>query len=141
MPELDYAFIAEHVRIDGPFGHALAIGGDTIIAPTTPTGQNIGLLFRIGFTRNECGRPHRVEVIFQDEDGERLAQIASVVTPEWTEGLPLHWLQGVMTGLNFGVPLPRYGLYSFEIMVNDGHQKTVHLRVVPPAGEHPPDPQ
>jgi hypothetical protein len=98
VPELDYAFLAEYVRAEAPAAHALSVGIDTIIAGTVPTGQNIGLLFRLGFTRQECGRAHRVEILFQDEDGVRLAQISTVVTPEWTKGLPVHWRQYVHRG-------------------------------------------
>jgi hypothetical protein len=132
VPELDYAFLAEYVHTEGGVAHVLSAGVDTIVTADTPTGQNIGLVFRLGFTRQECGRAHRVEIVFQDEDGVRLAQISTVVTPQWTEGLPVHWRQGVPGGLNFGIPLPRYGLYSFQVMVNDENRKTLHLRVIEP---------
>lgn len=133
MPQLDYAFLADYVRAEGGVAHVIAAGIDTIHAPAVPTGSNIGLLFRIEFTRNECERPHRIEILFQGEDGQRLADLSTVVTPSWTDGLPVHWRQGFVGGLNFGIPLPRYGLYSFEIMVNDENRKTIHLRVVEPA--------
>ena len=135
MPELDYAFLADYVRLEGAWAHVLAAGVDTILAPSVPTGQNVGFVFRLAFTRQECGRPHRVEILFQDEDGVRLAQLSAVVTPEWTEGLPPHWRQGYPGGFNIGVPLPQYGLYSFELLVNDENRKTLHLRVLPPAGQ------
>jgi len=137
VPELDYALLAEYVRIEGGVAHVLSAGIDTIIAPTVPTGENIGLLFRLGFTRQECDRPHRVEILFQDEDGVRHAQISTVVTPVWTEGKPIHWREGAIGGLNFGIPLPRYGLYSFEVMVNDENRKTLNLRVIEPANPQP----
>lgn len=144
MPELDFALLADYVRADGGIGHVIAGGIDTINAPGVPTGQNIGLLFRVTFTRNECGRPHRLEVFFQDEDGTRLAAISSEVIPAWVEGQPAHWNTGVIGGFNFGVPLPRYGVYSFEILMNDNHLKTLHLRVVeaalPPGFEVPDAP-
>lgn len=65
------------------------------------------------------GRPHRLEVIFQDEDGDRLAQITSTTEPVWDENLPAGWRVGVLFGINMGIPLPRFGLYAFEILVND----------------------
>jgi len=130
MPELDFALLADYVRADGGVAHVIAGGIDTINAPAVPTGQNLGLLFRIVFTRNECGRPHRLEVFFQDEDGTRLAAISSEITPRWAEGQPAHWGTGVIGGFNFLVPLPRYGIYSFELMMNDNNLKTLHLRVV-----------
>jgi hypothetical protein len=47
-----------------------------------------------------------------------------------------------MAGINMGVPLPRYGLYSFEVLVNDSLLKSVPLRVreAPAAPERPPHP-
>lgn len=33
----------------------------------------------------------RIEVLFQGEDGERLAAIGTVVTPDWDDSLPAHW--------------------------------------------------
>lgn len=130
MPELDFALLGDYVRAEGGIAHVIAGGIDTIYAPVVPTGQNLGLLFRILFSRTECDRPHRLEVIFQDEDGARLTQISSAVTPVWSEGQPAHWKKGLLGGFNFGVPLPRYGLYSFEMMVNDNLLKSLPLRVV-----------
>lgn len=130
MPELDFALLSDYVRTEGGIAHVIAAGIDTIHAPVTPTGQNLGLLFRILFSRTECGRPHRLEVIFQDEDGERLAAITQAVMPSWIESQPAHWKSGALGGLNIGVPLPRYGLYSFELMMNDTLLKSLPLRVV-----------
>lgn len=132
MPELDFALLGDHVRAEGGIAHVIAAGIDTIYAPAVPTGQNVGLLFRVLFTRNECDRPHRLEVFFQDEDGTRLAAMSSAVTPVWIEGQPAHWKTGVIGGFNFGIPLPRYGIYSLEMIMNDSHLKTLHLRVVEP---------
>ena len=132
MPELDYGLICDYVRAEGGIAHVISAGIDTIWANEVPAGQNIGLLMRFTFTRNECGREHRIEVIFQDADGERLAQIAAAVTPQWNQELPAGWRAGVLMGLNVGVPLPAYGLYSLEIMLNDSQVKTIPLRVAPP---------
>lgn len=130
MPELDYALLCDYVRAEGGMAHVVAAGIDTIWAPEVPAGQNLGLLMRVAFARNECGRPHRIEVIFQGEDGERLAQIGGVVTPEWSSDLPPGWRVGALMGLNIGVPLPRYGLYAFEVLVNDSLVKSIPLRVL-----------
>jgi len=129
MPDLDYALLCDYVRAEHGLAHVIAAGIDTVWTDEAPTGRNLGLLMRIGFTRNECGREHRVEVIFQDEDGERLSQIMGVVAPEWPEGNPPNWKAGALLGLNLGIPLPRFGLYAFEVLVNDSHMKTIPLRV------------
>jgi hypothetical protein len=130
VPVLDYALVCDYVRAEGGVAHVIAAGIDTVHAQDVPHGQNIGLLMRVSFTRNECGRQHRLEVIFQDEDGERLAQITGIIEPEWPADNPPNWRAGALAGLNIGVPLPRFGLYAFEVLVNDSHMKTIPLRVV-----------
>ena len=137
MPELDYAVLGDYVRAEQGVAHVMAAGIDTIYAPSVPTGQNLGLAARFTFTRNECGRPHRIEIPFQGEDGDRLALLSVVVTPEWSPDLPIHWSKGGLVALNFAVPLPRYGLYSFEILVNDQSHKTMPLRVLRPEAAEP----
>jgi hypothetical protein len=133
MPELDLALIADYVHAEDGVAYVMRGCIDTVWAAEVPTGRNVGFLFRVTFSRSECGRPHRVEVIFQDEDGDRLAHVQTVVTPEWDDGLPPHWKVKLLGGLNFGVPLPRYGLYSFDVMINDSQQKAIELRVVTPS--------
>ena len=135
LPDLDFALLADYVRVDGGIAHAIAAGIDTVYAPEVPTGQNLGLLFRAEFTRNECDRPHRIEMILQDIDGQRLVHLTTVVTPSWDADLPVGWNVGMLGGLNFGAPLPAYGVYSLEILINDHHQKTIRLRVEPPPPE------
>ncbi len=129
MPEFDYGLICDYVRVEGGIAHVIAAGIDTISKEEVPSGQNLGLLFNVAFARSECARPHRIEIIFQDEDGTRLSHLTAVVEPQWS-GLPPSWKQGVLTGINIGVPLPRFGLYSFEVLVNDTLMKSIPLRVV-----------
>jgi hypothetical protein len=131
MAELDYALLCDYVRVDRGTAAVIAAGIDTVYLAEVPGGRQIGLLLRVTFTRNESGRPHRLEVIVQDEDGERLVQIEGVITPEWKEGLPPGWLTGALAGFNFGVPLPRYGVYSMEILIDDRSAKSLNLRAEP----------
>jgi hypothetical protein len=139
MPGVDYALLAEYVRPDQGIAHVIGAGIDTVHAPQVPTGHNIGLLARFTFTRNECGRPHRIEIIFQDADGQRLAKIDASITPQYPEDIPVGWPVGVLAGFNLGLPLPGYGIYSFEILVNDTSHKSIDFRVArpPDAGETP----
>ena len=144
MPELDYALLCDYVRAEGGVAHVISAGVDTVFAAEVPTGHNLGLLLSLKFTRNECGRPHRLEVIFQDEDGERLAQISGAIEPEWPEGIPPGWHSRAQAGFNLGIPLPRVGLYAFELLVNDSHAKTIPLRVLARESEAPgqaPEPE
>ena len=129
VPNLDYAVLCDYVRAEAGLAHVIAAGIDTVWTPDVPTGRNLGLLMRISFRRAECGREHQIEIIFQDADGERLVELHTAITPEWQEGVPASWGVGAIAGLNFGVPLPRFGLYSFEILINGNHVKTVPLRL------------
>lgn len=134
MPELDYAILADHVRAERGVAYMIAGSIDTIFSRRVPVGQNVGLLLRVTFTQNECGRPHRIEVFCQDEDGERLANVTGTITPERDDSLPPGWDTGALLGLNFGIPLPRYGVYAFEILVDDRSVKSLRLRVLPVEG-------
>ena len=72
MPELDFAILADRVSTEGGVGYLMRGGIDTVTAQAVPAMLMAGLLIRVGFTRQECGRPHRLEVILQGEDGQRL---------------------------------------------------------------------
>ena len=80
-----------------------------ITTPKLPVGLNLGLLLRISFERAECGRMHRVEVMVQDEDGDRLIHLTATGTPTWQEEWPINWKSKDMFGFNFGLPVARYG--------------------------------
>lgn len=131
MPAVDYAIICDHVRVEGALAHMIAGGIDTIFAPAVPTAQSVGVCVRLTFTRAECGRPHRLELIFQNADGGRLAHITATAVPGYPEGLPPGWPVGLVVGLNLGLPLPEYGVYSLELLVDDQSLKSMPMRVVP----------
>lgn len=133
MPQLDFAFLCDFARVEGGVAHVVAAGVDQVFAPVVPTGQNLGLLIRLEFTSNESNRPHRIEIFMQGEDGgEPLMRVEGIMTPELSPTLPPGWPQGAMFALNFGAPLPAYGIYSFEILVNDESKKSLRLNVLPP---------
>jgi hypothetical protein len=138
MPELDYAFMCDYVRSEGGLVHVLGGGIDTLYLPQVPVVANLGLVVRITFTRTECGRPHRIEAILADTDGERLAHLQSTPTLAWTDDLPTGWRRGAFLALNFGVPVPSYGVYSLDILINDNHEKSIDLRAVPVPESTPP---
>lgn len=135
MPKLDFAILAEHVRIDKGVAHVIAAGWDGIQISKLPWNVHISLLMKIRFHRTECGRPHRVEVLVQDEDGNRLAQITNTMRPHWPEGYPITWRWSEQYALDFPVSLKRYGLYECLILVNDSLLKTIQFIV-----KDPPEP-
>jgi hypothetical protein len=132
MPEVDVACLCEHVRIEpaGGVAHVVAACMDTLTVPQVPAGINLAILLRITFALVECDRPHRIEIICQDEDGGHIMQINSTVTPARPTGVPANWPAGSLTGLNFGLVVPKFGQYAFEILINDSIQKTLPFRVI-----------
>lgn len=131
MPQLDFAMICDYVRADGGVASALAGGIDSIYMAETPAAHNMGVWARILLARNECGREHRFELFIQDEDGERVVDVSGTFHGDWPEGHPPSWNVGVGIALNMGVPLPHYGLYAVELMVNDSLVKSIPFRVAP----------
>lgn len=132
MPELDYALVGEHVRAAEGIAHILGAGVDTIFVPQVPSGHNLALLIRLTFTQEETGRPYEVRIVFRDADGNHLAELTARETPLWREDMPAGWPVGVLAAINLGVPLPAYGLYSFQIVLGGSVLKTIPLRVLAP---------
>jgi hypothetical protein len=130
MPQLDYAVVCDYARADHGIAHVIAAGIDTFFHSQVPAGQNFGLLLRATFTRNECGRQHTFEFVFQGADGERLAQVQGSITPEWPAQHPPGWPVGAILALNMGVPIPAFGDYSLEILINGNSVKSIPLRAV-----------
>ena len=110
----------------------IAGGIDTVFASQVPTGQNLGLLMRVDFTRNECGRPHSIEIIMQDEDGKRLVQLTGTITPEWNTDWPHGWKAKALLPFNFGVQLEKHGIYEIVILIGDSEVKNIQIRVAAP---------
>jgi hypothetical protein len=137
MPEVDYALFCDYVRVDSGVAQLIGAGIDTVYLAQVPSVANLGLLVRVTFTRSESSRPHRVEAVLADTDGDRIVHLQAINTPKWIPGLPPGWKQGGLLALNFGVPFPKYGVYSLDILINDSHKKSLDLRVVPPPDAAP----
>ncbi len=134
MPELNWALLSDHTRLElSGVAHILAAGIDTVTAPAVPATQSIGIVASIAFTRNECGRLHSLEMLFQGEDGQSLAKIKGTTTPEYDESLPPGWHMNTLVAFNLPLPLPAYGNYSVEILIDDQTKQSLRLRVRPPA--------
>lgn len=132
MPELDFAVICDFVRADGGVAHVIGGGFEEIVADEFPAGHNVGLWARVLLVRSECDRPHRLELIFQDADGQRLTEINGPIERDWPEGVPAGMKVGVGLAFNFGIPLPAAGIYSLEILLNDSLVKSIPLAVNAP---------
>jgi hypothetical protein len=135
MPDLDYAILCDYVREEKDrITHIIAAGIDTLYVSEVPTAVNFGFALRVLFTRSECGRPHRLDLIVQDSD-ERLATVDLRVEPNWPgEDHPPHWRVGAPAALNMGLVVPQFGEYAIDVLLNDNQLKTINFRVVQSPG-------
>lgn len=131
MPELDFALLCQAARVP-PDNLVYVIGGgwDTLVGPERAT-HLISVALRVLFTQGECDRPHRIEAIVQGTDGQRLAVVTGIVTPQWVSGRPAGWKVNAVTALQIAVYFPTHGEYSVELVVNDTSVKSMPLRYVP----------
>ena len=140
MPTLDYMILCDYVHLDNSNGklYILGAGIDQIMAVKTPTSHNAGLALRLLLTSAEVDRKHPIEVIFQDEDGNRLIEITTSVTATRPPGVPPGAPVGAQAALNLGLPLPKLGTYSLVLIVNNAELKSIPLRVVQARQAQPP---
>ena len=133
MAEIDFVIMADYVRLDSGILNIVGGGFDQIQASVVPTGQAIGLGMRFLFTRPECGRPHEFRIIFADERAQPLLQVLHTINPEVPPGHEPGTTIGFTVNANLVVPLPDYGVFTFEILLDGVSMKSTRLRVVPPS--------
>lgn len=130
MPELEWAVLCEAATVADGKTFIHAAGWDTIYAAQFPVVVHIGLAVRVGFTKNECGRPHGVDIIVQNEDGIHLAEAHGSITPDWPEGYPVHWGSTETVAFTFPILIAEKGLLSIEILVDDVSKQTISFRAL-----------
>lgn len=132
MPELDFMVVADYVRSEGGVLHMIAAGIDTIYANAVPSARLVGLGLRLLITPAETRHEHPVELIFQDPDGQRIAQLNAVIPaqpspPAVKAGRPF----GAVIAFNIQLPLPAYGDFSFELLIHGSHVKSIPIIIAP----------
>jgi hypothetical protein len=136
MPELDFMIVADYVRAEGGLLHMIAAGIDTIYTPAVPAARPVGIGIRLTLTLDEVRQQHQIEVVYQTEDGARLAQISGTVAPLAYEPIGLPGVRlGIAIPLNMSLPLPDYGRYSLGLLVDGSNLKTIGITVTEPPAD------
>lgn len=132
MPELDFMVVADYVRAEGGILHMIAAGIDALFVPVVPMARPIGVGLRLLLDVAEAQHPHRVELIYQDADGQRLDVVAGSVGPvQPNQPLPPPGRPyGIALALNLMLPVPKYGDYSLELLVDGEPKKSITLTAV-----------
>jgi len=137
--ELDWMILANHAEArDG----LLYISGGTwdtlnIQAPMEGGPPNAVAVFqgvvvtRLKVHGSEVPSDHSFSLVVIDEDGAELAKAEGSFHAEKIAGVPPEWGQGVnvIVGLT-GLPLPKFGQYSLELLVDGRHVGTRPFRVL-----------
>jgi hypothetical protein len=142
MPEVDFAMFCEEAYVSDGFLYAKGAAWDTLVVEKVPAAHQTALALRLLFEPSDCGRTHEVEVFIQDIDGKRIAFGLARPHPELDPTAPAHWLISSIVTISFLLPLPVYGEYSLEVVIDGESSKSAQLRAVPgPVGApQGPDP-
>ncbi len=134
---LDWALLANAAE-SPPNGlvYILGAGIDTLWREQFPAPFGGAMVLRVLTSRIESERQHKVEVHCSDEDGNAILQQPVVVglPPRTFHGDHPHgWDLAANIVINLSaVPIPKPGLYSFEILIDDQQVRTLPFRAVQP---------
>lgn len=134
MPELDFMIISDYVRAENGALHMIAGGVDTITAQAVPVSRSIGIGLSLKLPRRELAVHHTLRLIFHGTDGARIAEVGAELPARFeAPGVSAGRAVRVVTALNMSLPLPAYGDYSLELLVNGNRKKEIPIYVVPSA--------
>jgi hypothetical protein len=136
MPELDFMVVSDYVRAENGVLHMISGGVDTIAARSVPATRNIGIGLSLKVPRRELAVHHTIRIVFHGTDGARITEVgaelpvrADVPSAATTRAVR------VVTALNMSLPLPAYGDYSLELLVNGNRKKEIPIYVIPAASK------
>jgi hypothetical protein len=142
MAELDFMVVADYVRTDAGVLQMIGAGFDTVQVPAVPGLLTAGLGLRILLDVAEAADPHPFALIFRTADGARLAEVTGVIgpvagdSPQPSPGRPY----SVVLALNTRLPIPAYGNYSLDLILDDRSMKTITLTAVASSTTAPGEP-
>lgn len=130
--EVDFAFLADSAEAVN--GKIYVIGGaiDTAWAKQVPfMHPHLTFVLKVIFDVAEIGRKHKLEIQIMDEDGTVITNVGGdLEIPGKSPNLPKGWRQSFVTVLNFqNLNFPKFGNYSFNILVNNSSLKNIPFRV------------
>jgi hypothetical protein len=137
---LDWMMLANYAEAP-PGGGLVYIAGGSWDTITVTGGEDLPegvvavvqgyLAVRILLHPTELGRARTFDVKVVDEDGEEIAQVEGGFETEAADDLPPGWHQGfnLVFPLN-GLPLPRFGLYAINFLLDGQHLGEREFRVV-----------
>lgn len=131
--KLDYAILANSSEIRENIAFMLGGSWDTAYSDRFPAQFSGSILIRLLFHQTETGREHQLELRVHDEDGRPIAPAATIALQVDTpKELPTGWEVPALAAINLrGLPIPKQGRYSFELLVDGLHLKSLPFRFLP----------
>ena len=126
---VDFALICDAVSVRDNLLHLLGGGITRIWATEFPAPMRASLATRIMLDQDEARERHKLKVVIQDEEGNRIGSFDA----EFGVGVPDALAPGEEVQVPLGFPLnpvrlPREGGYSLELLLDDAHQASVTFR-------------
>jgi hypothetical protein len=131
MPEVDFMILCDYVRVQDGLFHMIGGSIDRLYTPAVPSAHNVGIAIKIALTRAECDYEHRVDLIFQGQDGQRYPTVNGKFRVKYDESLPPGWPAYGAIPFNLALPLPAYGIYSLELLIDGQARKSISVQVIP----------
>jgi hypothetical protein len=141
--KLDWAILSNFAEVQGNLSYVLGGGWDTAYRPDFPAVFGGALTLRLLSHPSEVTTPHQVVLQFWTEDGKPFAPPLNLtigpgaVPPDH----PIGWDLPALIAINLqGLPIPRPGRYSVEILIESQHVKSIPFRCLRgrPPGSPPP---
>ncbi len=132
MPKVDFAILCNAAVARDKLISILEGPIDTVITGKVPMQFPVTLAIRFLWTLGELNREHVGEILFQDQDGKQILKIDFHTKVEKPNDSISGWDIGSNMVLNFPLSVPIYGVYSFEILVDDKSVKTLPFRAIKP---------
>jgi hypothetical protein len=99
-----------------------------------PTARPVGIAIRFKFdSTEEVGIEHPLRLDFQGEDRVLLSLRGTLPSPPHPVDTPVHWKRGTNLVFQLTVPIPSYGDYSFDLVLDEDPVGSIDIRVVQPA--------
>ena len=124
---VDCALLCDAVTVREGLLHILGGGVTRATRQSYPGPLGLSLALRVLIHPTEAADIHKMEVILQDADGQRVAGADVEFGLSDTAGLAPGEHGSLPVALSFpeGVQLPAPGTYSFELLIDGVHQVSV----------------
>lgn len=129
--EVDFAFLADSA--DAINGKIYVMGGafDTVWAKEAPVVHpKLSLVLKLKLDAAELDRQHILEIVVMDEDGKSVAKVGGPLEIKKNPLAYKGWPQPFLAVMHFvNLTFPKFGDYSFFVVLNNNSIKTIPLRL------------